>query len=172
MIRPVEQPDMPLLAELAASSFADTFGDTYSPERLTTELRENRSEAYFHRALKHDTILVDTESDRLFGYIQFGDPEWPDVNTEPGDQVIHRLYIATDHQGQGIGRRLLRAALDHPRVAAASQVWLQVWEHNPRAIHLYESFGFKMHGTTQYLAGTKGDELIMVKTLKDSAHAS
>jgi len=172
MIRPVEPSDLPALAELAASSFADAFGDTFSPEHLATELQENRSESYFERALQHDTILVDTGGDRLLGYVQFGDPEWPDVKTEPGDQVIHRLYIATNHQGQGVGRQLLQAALGHPRVAAAGRVWLQVWEHNLRAIRLYESFGFKMHGTTKYLAGTKGDELIMVKTMEDSAHAN
>ena len=107
----------------------------------------------------------------MLGYVQFGDPDWPDVVTAPGDQAVHRLYVATNRQGQGTGRRLIQAALDHPRVSSANGVWLQVWEHNPRAIRLYDSFGFKMRGKTKYLAGNKGDELIMVKTVKGNANA-
>jgi ribosomal protein S18 acetylase RimI-like enzyme len=172
MIRPVRQSDLSALAELAKTSFEDAFGWSFSPDVLAAELEGNRSEAYFAQVLQSDTILVYEDTGGLAGYVQFGEPEWPDVETDPGDLSIHRLYVATHRQRQGIGRLLLQAALDHPRAAASHRVWLQVWEHNPGAIKLYKRFGFEMKGNTNYLAGNLGEEFMMVKTVKKPTHAN
>jgi predicted N-acetyltransferase YhbS len=58
----------------------------------------------------------------LIGYVQFGDVNISELEPLPGDQELHRLYVATDLQGQGVGRRLTEAALRHPRLAGASRI--------------------------------------------------
>jgi ribosomal protein S18 acetylase RimI-like enzyme len=43
--------------------------------------------------------------------------------------------------------------------------WLRVWEKNPRAIALYERYGFEITGSEPYHVGTMSETvLIMTKT--------
>jgi ribosomal protein S18 acetylase RimI-like enzyme len=160
MIREATHADIPALAELATRTFVEAFGDTMPAEMVATEVREHRSERYFRQALRHDSILVDDEAGRLRGYVQVGDPDWPDVDTSPSDQALHRLYVDAPFQGHGLGRRLTVAALTHPRLSGAGRVLLQVRAQNHTAIKLYESFGFKIVVTTSQLAGDDAEYIM------------
>jgi diamine N-acetyltransferase len=153
-IRPADAHDVPALAELASRTWSDAFGDSVAPDELAVELEEKRSAAYFDAVLRTDTILVAESSSALIGYVQFGDVNISELEPRPGDQELHRLYVATDLQGQGVGRRLTEAALRHPRLAGASRIYLQVWEANERAILLYESLGFEAVGRTTFTIGS------------------
>jgi diamine N-acetyltransferase len=153
-IRPADADDVPALAELASRTWSDAFGDSVAPEELAVELEEKRSPAYFDAVLRTDTILVAESNSALIGYVQFGDVNISELEPLPGEQELHRVYVATDLQGQGVGRRLTQAALRHPRLAGASRIYLQVWETNERAILLYESLGFETVGRTTFTIGS------------------
>jgi ribosomal protein S18 acetylase RimI-like enzyme len=163
-VRPVAEADLPALAELAKRTWLDAFGDSVSPEEAAAEVEETRSPEYFRTALLTDTILVAEEDGELVGYVKFGDVRIPEVDVHPGDQGLHRVYVETAKQGRGIGRQLVRTALSHPRLRGATQVYLEVWEENPAALALYESFGFCAVGTTQVTVGSRyvGEDLVMV----------
>lgn len=45
--------------------------------------------------------------------------------------------------GKGIGRWMVREALEQARRLGIKHVYLKVWQENTRAIKLYEKFGFK-----------------------------
>src|SRR5262249_21439312 len=97
------------------------------------------------------------------GYVQFGDVGIPEVDAQPGDRGLHRLYVDTSWQGRGLGRRLLTAALEHPRLAAAGPVFLGVWEQNDRGLRLFERFGLRRGGTTSFTIGAEEmEDLVLV----------
>jgi GNAT superfamily N-acetyltransferase len=57
---------------------------------------------------------------------------------------ILRMYVAHGSAGAGVGRHLLRAALEHAReLPGVAKVNLTVAAHNARAVGLYESEGFR-----------------------------
>jgi ribosomal protein S18 acetylase RimI-like enzyme len=63
--------------------------------------------------------------------------------------VVPRTYVLIDEigvlateQGQGIGRRLVDAAVAWARAKGASGIELQVYEFNEGAIAFYEHVGF------------------------------
>lgn len=62
---------------------------------------------------------------------------------------LHRIVIASSHQGRGLGRRLIceigRAAQRH----GVEQVTLKVALHNTPAIAFYEKLGFRVRGQTK-----------------------
>jgi ribosomal protein S18 acetylase RimI-like enzyme len=149
--RPVRPGDIPALADLAQRSWLDAFGSSVSAEDATEEAA-SRSEAYFASVLEKSSILVAELDGVLAGYVQFDDEE------------LQRLYVETELQGRGIGRALLDAALEHPRLARAPRVHLQVWEENERAVRLYESAGFRRAGTTSFAIGSGEvvEDLVMV----------
>jgi diamine N-acetyltransferase len=95
--------------------------------------------------------------------VEFGDVKIPEVDATPGDQGLHGVYVEPTLQGRGLGRRLMDAALAHPRLAQAKRIFLQVWDENERAVRLYESLGFKKVGTTTFKIGSEVmEDLIMV----------
>lgn len=59
-----------------------------------------------------------------------------------GEAHLLNLCVAPDHQGRGIGRRLLRRMLRFAREQAADTVYLEVRASNLSARALYESEGF------------------------------
>jgi ribosomal protein S18 acetylase RimI-like enzyme len=150
-VRAAGEQDVPALSALATRTWSDAFGDTVSPDNRAAELEENRSETYFQNALAEKTILVAEAGGALVGYVQFEDGH------------IKRLYVETALQGRGVGRKLMEAALRHPRLASARRISLQVWEENSRAVRLYESFGFERAGTTTFTIGSEViEDLVMV----------
>jgi RimJ/RimL family protein N-acetyltransferase len=56
------------------------------------------------------------------------------------------MSLVADVRGQGWGRAMLRAAIDHARGAQCHKIELEVWPDNERAIALYERFGFEVEG--------------------------
>lgn len=58
-----------------------------------------------------------------------------------------RLWI-TGARDRGVGTAALTLALDHGfRTVGLHRVTLEVFEHNPRAQHVYEKLGFRREGT-------------------------
>ena len=55
---------------------------------------------------------------------------------------IPSLAVHPDHQGHGLGPRLLRAAIEHLRALGMRAVRIETLEQNPRALRLYPAFGF------------------------------
>ena len=163
-IRPATLSDVPALTELAKRTWSDAFGQSVSPDDEAVELEKTRSETYFINALREKTILVAEGGQALLGYVQFGDVEIPEVEVRPGDQGLQRVYVETALQRRGLGRRLVNAALEHPRLATAPRIYLTVWERNERAVRLYESLGFQTVGTTTVTIGSEevGEDLVML----------
>jgi ribosomal protein S18 acetylase RimI-like enzyme len=166
-IEPVNPAEFEELAKLASDSFADTFGHTMTDEELRQSLAESRSVAYFEKTFSSSTILVAKEADRIVGYVQYGDVKIPEIKDRDDAQELGRLYVATDHHGQGIGRRLMDTALADPAMESAAKIYLQVWDQNYKAIPLYESCGFKTVGVTYFeVAGRPMQDLIMLREQK------
>lgn len=57
------------------------------------------------------------------------------------------LGVADDHQGRGLGRRLMAAVMEECRQRGKVGIELCVVQDNERAWKLYESFGFRRIGT-------------------------
>ena len=73
--------------------------------------------------------------------------------------------IAVSSPGNGLGRQLLHAVVDHVfRDTDAHRVWLGVFPENERARRAYEAVGFKAEGIARgnaFFGGVYRDELIM-----------
>ncbi len=56
------------------------------------------------------------------------------------------MGVAEGYRGQGIGRRLLQAVIDHGWNMGLKRIELEVFTNNTRAVALYESMGFEHEG--------------------------
>lgn len=61
---------------------------------------------------------------------------------------IVSIVVADAFQNQGLGRQLMQLLIEAARRGAKRGLELDVYKENARAIHLYESLGFKKIGET------------------------
>ena len=165
LIRPAEQRDVTMLAALARETYSRAFGHSFSTQDLATQLETKFSESYFAQTLGRDTILLAEENGHLVGYGQFGTVSIAVAAATTQDGELQRLYVHPNSQRQGIGRALIEAALAHPRLAGAETIYLDVWDQNPGAQRLYESFGFKVVGKNPFVIDSRavGYDLLMAR---------
>ncbi|MEU8483057.1 MULTISPECIES: GNAT family N-acetyltransferase [unclassified Streptomyces] len=110
--------------------------------------------------------LVAELDGRLAGYVRIAYPTALAANTHV--RQIQGLAVAADARGAGVGRALVRAALEHARKAGARRMTLRVLGHNAPARALYESEGFTVEGVLPeefLLDGTYVDDVLMGQAL-------
>ena len=167
-IRKVQAADLRPLSELARKTYADAFGHSLAPSDLAAHMESKLSDSCFEQYLAEDAFLLAEHDTRLVGFLQIGaarpDPLYGPVL--PGDVELRRIYVLSDYQNRGIGRRLIDAALQEPVAKAARHVFLDVWEENLGARKLYERYGFTVIGKQLFKVQSgaeAGFDLIMVR---------
>ncbi|MFE3982996.1 GNAT family N-acetyltransferase [Nocardia tengchongensis] len=102
---------------------------------------------YHHRWLLDpdiEQVIGVTEDQEPAGFVVLAGLHSPDRSIE-----VRRIVLAADFRGRGLGRALLRAALEHSeQTHRASRVWLDVKPENATARNLYDSEGFTSFGST------------------------
>lgn len=120
-------------------------------ERAATHERTGRSAEGARTWVAHD------ESGRSVGWASSGPPR--DDEAPPTPLELWSLYLATEHHGSGLARRLLDAAVP----PGSAHVW--VFRSNARAIAFYRKVGFAPDGTVAHDDRLGADELRMVRSL-------
>jgi ribosomal protein S18 acetylase RimI-like enzyme len=168
-IRAAGPDDVPSLCELAKATYFETFGHSITPTQLEWQLAHSRSEPYFRGRLVDDAILVAVLDDRIVGYVQITDVSLPIGSAGARDQQLNALYVRSALQGWGIGRLLMAAALQLPRLRSAGNLHLDVWNENTRALQFYARHGFQVIGECDVVMDSQviGKDLIMQRRLTD-----
>ncbi len=79
-----------------------------------------------------------------------------------GDVDITNVQVKEAFRGRGIGRELMKAAIERARDIGGREFTLEVRAGNTAAISLYESLGFKTEGVRKdFYTGPVEDAVIM-----------
>lgn len=147
--------DIPALAKLAKKTLIDKFGHLYSNENLQYHLNKTCSETFFKDALKKDKMLIACDGNNIVGYAKWGGLSLPvEEPIEPCGE-IHRLYVDSNCQGQGIGRELMDLMMDDLKDKAS--IYLSVFSDNDGAQRFYQRYDFSKYGEYEYMVGTHAD---------------
>lgn len=156
-IRRAETADAPALAALAARIFTETFAADTAPDDLAAFL----AKAYGVRQQSEeianpDVITFVVEAPQgLVAYAQVRrggkTPKCVDVM---GPVELWRFYVQKDLHGGGIAHRLMAEVMDAARELGGQNIWLSVWERNPRAISFYGKHGFRDLGAEDFWVGS------------------
>ncbi|MDQ1487029.1 MAG: [ribosomal protein S18]-alanine N-acetyltransferase [Actinomycetota bacterium] len=86
----------------------------------------------------------------------------------PDESFVQTIAVTPDHQGRGIGARMLADLLDEARRRDEPMVGLEVRADNLVAQRLYERFGFEHIGLRKgYYQPSNTDAALMVLKLHD-----
>ena len=79
-----------------------------------------------------------------------------------GDVDITNVQVKEAYRGKGIGKRLVKAAMEKARATGGERFTLEVRESNLAAISLYESLGFTAEGKRKnFYENPREDAIIM-----------
>ena len=123
------------------------------------------STVFDERHQPQDYLVAELDG-AVVGYVRLVPP-----TPLPSNAHIRQIQgLAVDRAARrhGVGRALVRAAVDRARAVGARRVTLRVLGHNAPARRLYESVGFAVEGCTPeefYLDGRYVDDVIMGLTL-------
>jgi ribosomal protein S18 acetylase RimI-like enzyme len=156
--------DNRLLAELGARTFQEAFARDNTPEDMGGYLAASFSpEIQAAELANPQSVFLIMELDGLpVGYSRLREAGSPAcvIGTHPIEIV--RFYIAQPRIGQGFGGWLMQACLEEAGKRGCGTIWLDVWEHNPRAISFYRKWGFVEVGTQAFQLGAdRQTDLIM-----------
>lgn len=168
IIRKAEQSDAKPLAQLAETTFRDTFAAQNTVEDMEAHCRSSYSEQLQSREIADsESLTIVVEQDNQL--IAFAKLNW---KTSPscvlGQSVgeIQRLYIDKSWHGKGIAQDVMAECFDILKARGNDVVWLGVWEHNPRAIAFYNKFDFEKVGEHVFPLGNDPQrDIILVRTL-------
>jgi GNAT superfamily N-acetyltransferase len=96
-------------------------------------------------------VAVDDADARVVGVASWGASRDDDARSATGE--IGMLYVAPDHVGTGLGRRLMHAALGGLREAGYERATLWVLEANARGRGFYDHIGWRPDGA-------RGDHMV------------
>jgi diamine N-acetyltransferase len=157
-----------LLAELGASTFAETFEAANTPENFSAYMRTAFGEPIQRAELldPETTVFFAERAGDVVGYVMLREGRTPSIVPAADALEIARLYARRRAVGTGVGAALMQRALAEAAGRGKDAVWLGVWERNERAIRFYESWGFHRCGTQPFVLGTDlQTDLVMVRRL-------
>jgi ribosomal protein S18 acetylase RimI-like enzyme len=105
--------------------------------RALFELAED-SPAALDAYIDAGRVLVATEGGRVVGQLQLTDAG------EPGTAEIKNMAVAHSHQGRGIGRALVRAAIDLARRDGRTKLVVATAAADTGNLRFYQRVGFRM----------------------------
>ncbi|TAM63798.1 MAG: GNAT family N-acetyltransferase [Rhodanobacter sp.] len=168
VIRRAESTDAPRLAELAELTFRHTFEAANTPEDMRLHCATHYGEVIQAREISDPEMatLVGEHDGQLVGFAQLRWGHSPDCIKAERPAEIQRLYVREAWHGKGIAQDLMAESIALAKAAGADQVWLGVWEHNPRAIAFYRKWGFAEVGAHVFPVGTDPQrDIIMTRVL-------
>lgn len=144
IIQRVTLKDIEQLQQIGRQTFYETFSesnteenmnkylaDGFSKEKLTEELNNKSSEFYF-------AVL----EEKVIGYLKLNFGASQTELQDNSSIEIERIYVLQEYHGKKVGQILYDKAMQVANEKKVKNVWLGVWEENPRAIRFYQKNGF------------------------------
>lgn len=155
-IRRATTDDALLLSRLGARLFEDTFGAMNDPEDLRTYLSAAFSPETQREVLGDSEVVVFIAEDAgraAIGYATMKRGSRGAGVTGKNPVEVQRIYSDHAWHGRGVGALLMNACIEEARACHADELWLGVWEKNPRAIAFYQKTGFRVVGRQTFQLG-------------------
>ncbi len=155
-IRKAIPEDAASLAALAERTFRETFGSSNTAQDMDQHCSQTYSVQIQKREILHpniDTFVCEFENE-LIAFAQLFWQEAPSCVQAIKPVEIRRFYLDSAWHGQGIADALMNQVLEHVTSKHADQIWLGVWEHNPKAQRFYQKMGFLEVGDHVFQLGS------------------
>ena len=137
-IKEIEQGDIQDVSSIVVAAFLDAVADGLSQEGVATFMEISKPEAFAQRMHEDNLMLVYQADGEIMGMIELKE-----------GRHVAMLFVSPNHQRQGIGRELVRAALKHSRVHSVTV------SASLSSVPAYQSYGFDVVGAEEEKQGLR-----------------
>jgi GNAT superfamily N-acetyltransferase len=155
-IRRGEPHDAAVLAEVARTTFYDTFAASNDANDMALHLQRAYGVTQQTAELENPeitTLLVEHDGAAI-AYAQIRRDHVPACVSGPAPVELWRFYVDRHWHGRGVAQALMDRVKSEARARGAGTLWLGVWERNDRARAFYAKAGFADVGEHVFLFGT------------------
>ena len=145
VVRRATKADLPVLGRLGAL-LVKTHHDLDTRRFIDVTPQTEAGYAYYlgtQLAAPNIAVLVAERDGAVIGYAYTGVEGRDYMSLRGPAGVLYDILVDPEHRGQGIGRKLLEAALAFLKEHGAPRVVLSTAEQNEAAQHLFASAGFR-----------------------------
>ena len=154
-IRKATKEDCQVIVELGKKTFAETYSEISSH----TAVQE-----YVEKKISPENIreeLVNPLSCFYIGFINDDPVAFTKLRYDrmakglPGKRGIEveRIYVLKEYQGVKVGKEMMEKCKQDALREKFDIIWLQVWQHNHKAIQFYQKAGFVVYETAIFSYG-------------------
>jgi len=167
-VRQATPADARELAAFAARSFEETYAGDIPAEHIREHLQSAFGVSQQTRELNDGNMvtLLAHRDGALVAYAQLRRQAPPQGIELDAPVELQRFYVDRPAQGTGVARELMAAVHALAASLGGRNLWLGVWERNPRAIAFYRKSGFREAGTTDFCVGSdRQTDRVLVATV-------
>ncbi|MBX9402152.1 GNAT family N-acetyltransferase [Lysobacter sp. BMK333-48F3] len=156
-IRRAGADDAAALALAGAATFLETFAGILDGPDIVAHCRNQ------HAVELYDGWLADPQCVAWLaetvhgaapvGYALIAPPKLPLADLRADDLELKRIYLLSRFHGGGVGRELMRHAVEQARERGAGRLLLGVYAGNARALAFYARNGFGQVGERRFQVG-------------------
>ncbi|HNP54234.1 MAG TPA: GNAT family N-acetyltransferase [Ferruginibacter sp.] len=144
-IRDAQVTDIPSIRALAEAIWPVAYGDILSMDQLRYMLDRIYSDAALTEQM-HDghRFFLALQDSHIIGFASVGLQPPDPVNAPERVYKLHKLYVSTEQQGAGAGRKLLEHIIQLIQADGATLLELNVNRYN-KAFFFYQKLGFSIY---------------------------
>jgi aminoglycoside 6'-N-acetyltransferase I len=167
-LRAARPEDLPGLAVLGAQVFVDTYADAGIRPTVAREVLSQFAPDALAALLARPggACIVAERAGHLIGFALLRQAAGHALLGEGAAAELEKLYVQRPFLGQGLGRRLLRAAEQEAARGGATRLWLTAWVGNARALAFCARQGYAEIGVDWHeFEDERHENRLFVKTL-------
>jgi ribosomal protein S18 acetylase RimI-like enzyme len=167
-IRTCDRDDARALALVGKATFLETYAGTLEAADVLDHCDVEHGAPRYAAWLKtsgYRLWIAEVEGGAPVGYAVLGPVDLP-LETTVRDMELKRIYLLHRFHGEGVGRRLMQAALAAAAKGGATRLLLGVFDGNHRALAFYARHGFVEAGRRPFQVGSRTyDDLVLGRPL-------
>lgn len=164
LIRRAQPNDAQRLAQVAESTFRETFSGQNTAEDIELHCQRSYGEAIQAReiAAPNRVNLLVEDRETPIGFAQLRWEHVPACVSAKSPGEIQRFYVVKAWHGRGAAQNLMNACIEEIIRRGSDAAWLGVLERNPRAISFYKKLGFEAVGEETFHLGRDPQRVIVM----------
>lgn len=156
-LRLARHADAAALSLISTATFLETYHASMPFQDIAKHCLTGLSEAFYANWLADPAITLwlaeHREMQNPVAFLALTPPDLPEIETTRHDLEVRRIYALSGVQGSGLGRKMMRAAMDEARSQGKHRLLLGVSKKNAKAIAFYQKTGFEIIGARQIRFG-------------------
>lgn len=160
--------DLHKLQEISYETFNETFKHQNSEENMNTYLKKAFNLKQLEKEMSNSSsqFFFVYINDEIAGYLKINSDDAQSEEMGKESLEVERIYIRNKFQKHGLGKLLLKKAMEVAREGNKKNIWLGVWEKNETAIAFYKKMEFVQTGAHSfYMGDEKQTDFLMTRLL-------